>query len=81
MICVNVDSPNLGLPYFNFLGEGQWKNTLASSGLQDERMEKVWKVKELKVEVDEVVLVLNGMMKYLEKVPLLLNMKDLFNFE
>ena len=28
-IYVNVDSPNLGFPYFNFLGEAQWeKNTL-----------------------------------------------------
>ena len=44
-------------------------------------MEKVWKVKELKVEVDEVVLVPHGIMKYLEKVLFLLNMKDLFNFE
>ena len=25
---VNVDSPNLGFPYFNFLGGYQWKNTL-----------------------------------------------------
>ena len=25
MIYVNVDSPNLGFPYFNFLGEAQWK--------------------------------------------------------
>ena len=24
-IYVNVDSPNLGFPYFNFLGEAQWK--------------------------------------------------------
>ena len=28
-IYVNVDSPNIGCPYLNFLGEGQWKkNTL-----------------------------------------------------
>ena len=28
-IYVNVDSPNLGSPYFKFLGEAQWKqNTL-----------------------------------------------------
>ena len=26
-IYVNVDSPNLGFPYFNFLGGYQWKNT------------------------------------------------------
>ena len=25
---VNVDSPNLGFPYFNFLREYQWKNSL-----------------------------------------------------
>ena len=29
LIYVNVDSPNLGFPYFNFLGGYQWeKNTL-----------------------------------------------------
>ena len=27
MIYVNVDSPNLGFPYFNFLGEAQCKKT------------------------------------------------------
>ena len=27
-IYVNVDSPNLGFPYFNLLGVYQWKNTL-----------------------------------------------------
>ena len=26
-IYVNVDSPNLGFPYFNFLGEAQCKTT------------------------------------------------------
>ena len=30
---VNVDSPNIGFPYFNFLGEVQWrKNTLYNVG-------------------------------------------------
>ena len=27
MIYVNVDSPNLGFPYFNFLEEAQWKKS------------------------------------------------------
>ena len=26
-IYVNVDSPNLGFPYFNFLGGYQWKKS------------------------------------------------------
>ena len=33
MIYVNVESPNLGFPYFNFLGEAQCKNTLYMSTL------------------------------------------------
>ena len=33
MIYVNVDSPNLGFPYFNVLGEAQCKNTLYMSTL------------------------------------------------
>ena len=32
-IYVNVDSPNLGFPYFNFLGGYQW-NKLASSKMR-----------------------------------------------
>ena len=34
-IYVNVDSPNLGFPYFNFLGEAQWKK-------QQQKQQKVY---------------------------------------
>ena len=37
-IYVNVDSPNLGFPYFNFLGGYQWKKTPCTYDMYDPSM-------------------------------------------
>ena len=31
---VNVDSPNIGFPYFNFVGEAQWKKSPCIKGVK-----------------------------------------------
>ena len=43
-IYVNVDSPNLGFPYFNFLGEAQYKKTpcILSIALVNEIHQWMW---------------------------------------
>ena len=40
-IYVNVDSPNLGSPYFNFLGEAQCKKNTLYNGNDDDNDDKI----------------------------------------